>query len=138
VDNEAKACLDEVALDLKRAPDAGLVIVADANAKEQQMTARQEKAAAKHKHAKVQYFADKRAVNMKDYLVGEQGIDASRINVATGTSDDQNAQNYLVPAGASFANDVQGTAPVDESTVKPDVRKPLPVRHHGKEVAGKE
>jgi hypothetical protein len=130
VDNEAKACLDQVALDLKQQPDATVVIVADANAKEKQITAKQEKIAARHKHAKVEYFDQQRAVNMKDYLVMEQGIEANRISVATGTGDDQNAQNYLVPAGANFANDVQGTAPVDETAVKPEVRKPLPVRHH--------
>ena len=43
VDNEAKACLDEIALDLKQAPDAKAVILADSNAKEKQITARQEK-----------------------------------------------------------------------------------------------
>ena len=42
VDNEAKACLDQIALDLKQAPDATVVIVADANAKEKQITAKQE------------------------------------------------------------------------------------------------
>jgi hypothetical protein len=47
----------------------------------------------------------------------------------TGTGDDQSEQNYLVPAGATFANDVQGTTPVDETAVKPEERKPLPERH---------
>jgi len=138
VDNEAKACLDQIALDLKQAPDATVVIVADANTKEKQITAKQEKVAARHKHAKVEYFDQQRTVNMKDYLVTEQGIEASRISVATGTGDDQNAQNYLVPAGANFASDVQGTAPVDETAVKPEVRKPLPVRHHKKAAATQE
>jgi hypothetical protein len=32
----------------------------------------------------VDLFAAQRAVNAKDYLVTEQGIDASRISVATG------------------------------------------------------
>ena len=45
VDNEAKACLDQIALDLKRFPDAKVVIVADSNAKEKQLTAKQEKVA---------------------------------------------------------------------------------------------
>jgi hypothetical protein len=138
VDNEAKACLDQIALDLKQAPDATVVIVADANAKEKQIAAKQERFAAKHKHAKVEYFDQQRAVNMKDYLVEEQGIEANRITVATGTGDDQNAQNYLVPAGANFASDVQGTTPTDETAVKPEVRKPLPVRHHKKAAATQE
>ena len=138
VDNEAKACLDQIALDLKHTPDAGVVIVADANAREKQITGKQEKVAAKHKHAKVEYFAEQRAVNMKDYLVNEQGIEARRISVATGMSNDLNAQNYLVPAGASFASEVLGTTPVDEATVKPEVRKPLSVRHQWKAAVAQE
>lgn len=125
VDNEAKACLDQVALDLKQQPDAKAVIVADSNAKEKGIEAKEQKRAAHNKHAKVEDFAAQRAVNAKDYLVKEQGIDASRITTATGTADDQSAQNYLVPAGANFANDVQGTTPVNETEVKPQERKPL-------------
>ena len=74
-------------------------------------------------------FAAQRAVNAKDYLVTEQGIDASRISVATGTTDGQTVENYLVPAGANFSADVTGTTPVDETAVKPEVRKPLAERH---------
>ena len=47
----------------------------------------------------------------------------------------KNVQNYLVPAGASFANDAQGTTAVDETTLKPEGRKPLPQRHHKKAIA---
>lgn len=130
VDNEAKACLDQVALDLKQHPDAQAVIVADSDAKEKAMEAREQKRAAHNKHAKVENFAAQRAVNAKNYLVTDQGIDASRITAMTGSGDDQSAQNYLVPSGASFANDVQGTTPVDETTVKPQERKPLHERHH--------
>jgi outer membrane protein OmpA-like peptidoglycan-associated protein len=125
VDNEAKACLDQVALDLKQQPDAKAVIVGDANAKEQAMTAKEQKRAAHNKHAKVEDFAAQRAVNAKDYLVKEQGIDASRISTATGSGDDQSVQNYLVPSGATFTNDIQGTNPVNESEVKPQERKPI-------------
>jgi outer membrane protein OmpA-like peptidoglycan-associated protein len=130
VDNEAKACLDQVALDLKQQTDASAVIVGNSNAKEKEIESREEKRAEHNKHAKVQNFAAQRAVNAKDYLVTEQGIDASRISVATGTADEQSAQNYLVPSGATFTDDVQGTTPVDESTVKPEARKPLAERHH--------
>jgi len=77
----------------------------------------------------VEMFAAQRAVNAKDYLVTEQGIDASRISVATGTTDGQTVEDYLVPVGATFTNDVSGTTPVDESTIKPQERKPLPQRH---------
>ena len=129
VDNEAKACLDQVALDLKQQADAKAVLVGEQDTNEAAKTAKQEKFAAKHKHATVDQFAAQRAVNAKDYLVTEQGIDASRISVATGTADSQTVENYLVPAGATFTNDVQGTTPVDESEVKPQARKPLPEKH---------
>jgi len=130
VDNEAKACLDEVALDLQKQSDAKAVIVGDADAKEKETP--------KHKHAKKPVdFADQRAVNTKDYLVTEKGIDASRITVATGTADDKKVEDYLVPAGANFSADVSGTTPVDESTIKPQARKPLPAKHHHKKAATK-
>jgi len=131
VDNESKACLDQVALDLKQQTDAKAVIVGEQTADEAAKTAKQQAYAAKHKHAKatVDLFAPQRAVNSKDYLVTEQGIDASRISVAAGTTDGQTVENYLVPAGATFTNDVSGTTPVDETAVKPQVRKPLPERH---------
>jgi outer membrane protein OmpA-like peptidoglycan-associated protein len=121
VDNEAKACLDEVALDLQKQSDAKAVVVGDSTAAE--------KAPKKGtKHAKVEDLAAERAVNTKDYLVVEKGIDASRISVATGATDEQKAENYLVPSGATFSADVTGTTPVDETVVKPQARKPLPVK----------
>jgi ribosomal protein S11 len=126
VDNEAKACLDQVAVDLQSHTDATAVVVGESTAKEK---AEQEKLA-KRRHAKHEDFAAQRAVNTKNYLVTEKGIDASRISVATGTSDSESVENYLVPAGANFSSDISGTTPVDENTVKPEVRKPLPERHH--------
>ncbi|MGD0800190.1 MAG: OmpA family protein [Terracidiphilus sp.] len=136
-DNEAKAVLDEIALDLQKQPDAKLVVVGEANAKEQAKTAKEKAFALKHKHAKVVDLAAERAVNVKDYLVTEKGIDASRISVATGTADAQQVENYLVPAGANFAADVAGTTPVDETVVKPEVRKPLPTKAAHKKAAMK-
>ncbi len=130
VDNEAKACLDQVALDLKQQADAKAVIVGESDAKEKATTAREENYAERHKHAKVTDYAVQRAVNAKDYLVTDQGIDGSRISVETVPTDGQTVQNYLVPAGADFNADVSGTTPVDETAVKPEVRKPLPQRHH--------
>jgi hypothetical protein len=129
VDNEAKACLDQVALDLKQQADAKAVIVGESDAAEQAKTAKEETMAAKHRHAMVEHFAAQRAVNAKEYLVTDQGIDASRITVVTGSTDGQTVENYLVPAGADFSVDVTGTTAVDESTVKPETRKPLPERH---------
>jgi hypothetical protein len=130
VDNEAKACLDQVALDLKQQADAKAVLVGEQTSDEAAKTAKQQAYAAKHRHATVDQFAAQRAVNAKDYLVTEQGIDASRVSVNTGSTEGQTVENYLVPVGATFTNDVSGTTPVDDTVVKPQARKPLPERHH--------
>jgi hypothetical protein len=135
VDNEAKACLDQVALDLKQQVDAKVVVVGESTADENAKTAKEQKYAAHHKHATVDQFAAERAVNAKDYLVTEQGIDASRISVATGTTDGQTEENYLVPSGATFSSDVTGTTPVDETAVKPQLRKPLVQRYQPRKAA---
>jgi len=126
VDNEAKACLDDVALNAQRSADASLVVVGNATAEEQAPPK------GRRRHAHVENLAAQRAVNTKDYLVKEKGIDASRIQVRTGTAGAQEVENYLVPAGANFDTDVPGTTAVDESVVKPQVRKPLAERrrHH--------
>jgi outer membrane protein OmpA-like peptidoglycan-associated protein len=138
VDNEGKAGLDGIALSLQQAPDAKLVIVGEANAKERAKTAKEAAFALKHKHAKVDDPAADRAVNVKDYLVTDKGIDASRITVATGTTDAQEVETYLVPAGANFAADVQGTTPVDETMVKAQPRKAMaPKAAHKKPAAAK-
>jgi hypothetical protein len=115
VDNEAKACLDQVALDLKQQADAKAVLVGEQTTDEAANTSKQ--------------FAAQRAVNAKEYLVTDQGIDASRISVATGATPGQTVENYLVPSGATFTVDETGTTPVDETAVKPQERKPLPQRH---------
>jgi len=133
VDNEAGACLDQVTNALKSDPTATVVVVGEANAKE--------KTPPKRKHAKFEDLAAVRAVNTKDYLVNaeQSGIDASRISVRTGTEDSQTVQDYLVPAGATFENDVQGTTVVDESAVKKVTRKQIgavePKKVHKKKVA---
>lgn len=129
VSNEAKACLDQIALNLQANPDAKAVLVADSTAQEKKITAKQQERAVKHKHTKVQYFGEQRAVNAKDYLVRDKGIDPSRIAIGTGTGDDQNVQDYLVPAGANFSADVQGISWINETAFTPEERKPLPLRH---------
>jgi hypothetical protein len=50
--------------------------------------------------------------------------------VVAGTEDSRKVGDYLVPAGATFATEVQGATPVDESQVKPQERKPVAGRHH--------
>jgi hypothetical protein len=123
VDNQGKACLDQVALSLQQQSDSKLTIVANSTSAE--------KTPPKHpKKGAVQDVAAQRSVNVKDYLVKEKGIDSSRISEATTATEGQQAENYLVPSGANFGADVPGTTPVDESTVKPEERKPLAERHH--------
>jgi hypothetical protein len=124
VDNEAKACLDQVAVNLQNQADAKVVVVGESTA--------EEKAPKKGKHHEheVENLAAQRAVNTKQYLVTDKGIDASRVIVVTGSTDGQTAEDYLVPSGATFTSDVQGTTPVDESAVKPQVREPLGTHHH--------
>ncbi|HEV2380094.1 MAG TPA: hypothetical protein VG206_09910 [Terriglobia bacterium] len=130
VDNEAKACLDQVAIDLQQQPDAKAVLVGQSDAKEKATTAREEKYQQRHTRAHVTRYAEQRAVNAKDYLVTEKGVDPSRISTATTGADGQTVQDYLVPNGADFNTDVPGTTPVDESQIKPQKRVPLPQRHH--------
>jgi outer membrane protein OmpA-like peptidoglycan-associated protein len=129
VDNEAKACLDEVALDLQRQSDAKAVVVGSSDAMEKEATAKEARKALKNKHVKVIDLAAERAVNVKGYLVTDKGIDASRVSVMTSSAEGQKAENYLAPSGAIFANDVTGATAVDETAVKPEVRKPLVKRH---------
>ena len=130
VDNDAKGCLDDVALNAQRSSDATLVVVGNAAAPTEAMTPKK----GKHHHEEpIANLAAQRAVNTKDYLVKEKGIDASRISVRTGTTGTNEVDNYLVPAGATFDTDVPGSTPVDESTVKPQSRTaPPPVHHHHK------
>jgi hypothetical protein len=133
VDNEAKACLDEVALALQKQSDAKAVVVGNSNAAE-----KTPKKVARHaRAANVEDLAAERAVNTKDYLVTEKGIDASRISVATDATDGQKVENYLVPAGANFIADVTGIIPVDEAAVKVQVRKPLPAKPAHKKTGAK-
>ncbi|HEY8996724.1 MAG TPA: OmpA family protein [Edaphobacter sp.] len=105
VDNEAKACLDDIALNLQRSSDAKLAIVGNA--------ASSEKAGSK--------VAAARAANTKDYLVKDKGIDASRISLYTGSQDSKSASSTLIPTGATL--DQTGLTTVDESTVKVAPRK---------------
>ena len=112
VDNEAKACLDDVALSLTNASDAKLALVGNKETTE-----------VPKKKSKMPDFAAQRAVNTKDYLVTEKGIDPSRITVYTGTAGDQTVTSTLIPAGATM--DTTGDTAVDESAVKAVPRTPV-------------
>jgi len=100
VDNEGKACLDQIALSLQSSSDAKLAILGNASNGEKNGNK----------------LASERAVNAKAYLVTEKGIDSSRIAVYTRSQDEKTASTILIPAGATL--DTTGDTPVDESTVK--------------------
>ncbi len=125
VDNEAKACLDDVALDMQRSTDATVALVGNSEAKEK---AAYEKASKSRRKAPAEAAAQ-RAVNAKDYLVTEKGIDASRIAAYTGSGDNRTVDTILVPTGATL--DTTGLTPVDES-VKPVARTPVAKKHRRK------
>jgi hypothetical protein len=117
VDNEAKACLDDITLSAQQDPNAKLAVVGSA--------------ATDEKNASTN--AAQRAVNEKDYLVTEKGIDASRISVYTGTAGTKSSATTLIPDGATL--DTSGLTPVDESAVKPVSRTapaPKAKKHHKK------
>ena len=98
VDNEAKGCLDEIALTLNRDSSAKLVIVG------------------KHSADEKPDAAAERTLNVEQYLTEEKGIDPSRIQLRTGGDSGRIVENTLVPAGASF--DFGSTATFDASSVK--------------------
>ena len=113
VDNEAKACLDDVALNMQRTPDAKLALVGNAGSGEKMGPK----------------MAASRAVNTKAYLVTEKGVDAGRISVYTGSTDGKTVATTLIPTGATM--DSTGVTPVDESTVKAQSRMaPMGKKHH--------
>ena len=123
VDNEAKACLDDVALSMQRSTDAKLALVGNEDAKEKAADDKIAKREAKMKSKKIKPTdAAERAVNTKDYLVTEKGIDPSRILVYTGTDDGKTVTTTLIPAGA--VNPVASDTAVDESAVKAVPRTP--------------
>jgi outer membrane protein OmpA-like peptidoglycan-associated protein len=103
VDNEAKGELDRYADALAAAPDTKGVVVGYATAKE-------DKAMNGGKS-----FAAQRAVNTKDYLTKEKGIDPARIEARAGNGD-QKVELWIVPPGAVFPQ--SDTTAVDEVVVK--------------------
>ncbi|MFY9645240.1 MAG: OmpA family protein, partial [Terriglobales bacterium] len=78
VDNTAKAILDDVASRLKADPNAKIVIIGYADGEKAPM-----EGVGKKRHP--MNLAGQRAVNAKAYLVQQQGIDPSRVEVRQGT-----------------------------------------------------
>jgi len=115
VDNEAKACMDDVALALQRSSDAKLAVVGNNSTPKTKAAQRREA-----------NYAAERAVNAKDYLVKEKGVDPSRVMVFTGSADTDNVSTTLVPAGATL--NTAGLSPVDESAIKVQPRKAVIAR----------
>ena len=105
VDNEAKACLDDLALTLQRSSDAKVTLVG-------------------HSDAEAKNDAAQRALNTREYLVTDKGIDGSRVAVYTGSSASKTVDATLVPAGAQL--DRSDLTPVDESM------KAIPRRSSGR------
>jgi outer membrane protein OmpA-like peptidoglycan-associated protein len=110
VDNEAKACLDDIALNLQRTSDAKLAVVGDKDSAEKNGD----------------QLAAERAVNAKAYLVTEKGVDAGRISVYTGSDNGKTVTTTLIPAGATLST--SGLTPVDESAVTAKPRT-APAKH---------
>jgi hypothetical protein len=113
VDNEAKACLDDIALNAQRDSQAKLAVIGSAEPSERMADKK----------------AAERAVNEKAYLVNDKGIDASRISVYTGSAGTKTSATTLIPAGATL--DMTGLTPVDESAVKA-IPRTAPARAHHK------
>jgi outer membrane protein OmpA-like peptidoglycan-associated protein len=113
VDNEAKACLDDIALNMQRDSSAKLYLTGNSDATKPRI----------HDH-----LAAERAVNTKAYLVGEKGVDGSRIMLYSGSSSANSVTSTIVPAGATAPT---GTS-VDESKTKAQPRTAAGRRHHKK------
>jgi len=97
VDNEAKACLDDVALTMSQQTSAHLVIVGNASVDEKPEAAAE------------------RTLNIQQYLTEEKGIDPGRIEVRVGDTSGRTANNILIPTGATY-NDAN-TQRFDEKAI---------------------
>jgi hypothetical protein len=96
VDNEAKGCLDDIALDLQRESTGRLVIVGNYAGGEQP-------ASGAH-----------RSIHVRQYLVNEKGIDPSRIDARVGTNSGRTVTNIFIPVGATYSD--SDTKPLDNTT----------------------
>jgi hypothetical protein len=97
VDNEAKACLDDIALTMGQQTSARLIIVGDASPDEKPEAAAE------------------RTLNVRQYLTQEKGIDSSRIEVRVGDTSGRSVNNILIPTGSTY-NDAN-TQLFDESSI---------------------
>lgn len=100
VDNEGRACLDDIALTMEHQPDARLVLIGEHSDSE----------------ADGQLTAAERAINTRAYLANEKGIDPSRVDVRTSTTPGRQVQTFLLAPGAIFDQPTEGR--IDESKIK--------------------
>ena len=98
VDNEGKACLDDIALQLTRDPNASLVIVG------------------KHDASEKPEAAAERTLNVRQYMADEKRIDSSRIQIRTGENSGRIVDDVLVPQGATW--DPTGTTVFDPGQIQ--------------------
>jgi hypothetical protein len=98
VDNEAKACLDDVALTLSQQLDSKLVMIGNASPDEDPT------------------LAAERAMNARQYLTQEKGVEPSRIELRVGETSGRSLDDVLVPSGATFNN--PNTRDFDENAIK--------------------
>ena len=98
VDNEAKGCLDDIALELNRESTAVLVVVG------------------KHDPTEKPEAAAERTLNVKQYFTDEKGINPNRIEVRTGETTGRTVDNVLVPPGATW--DTGSTTSFDPTRVQ--------------------
>lgn len=84
VDNEAKACLDAIALQMQRESGGSLVIIGN------------------YAEGETSKMAAERAINERRYLVDEKGAEAARVEIRLGSSSGRTVTNTFVPAGATY------------------------------------
>ncbi|MDE1156110.1 MAG: outer membrane beta-barrel protein [Acidobacteriaceae bacterium] len=84
VDNEAKACLDDIALTMSSQTESHLVMVGNTSPDERPE------------------LAAERALNARQYLVQEKGIDNARIELRVGQTSGRTLDNVLIPSGATY------------------------------------
>ncbi|MEO6801665.1 MAG: OmpA family protein [Granulicella sp.] len=95
VNNEGKACLDDIALNLQRSSNARLAVIGNAHS------------ADNHRNK----LGAQRAENIKAYLVTDKGIDPTRISIYSGSESQDSASTILIPFGVVF--DTKGDTRVD-------------------------
>ncbi len=98
VDNEAKGCLDDVALTLNRETADKLLIIGS------------------HADSETNRDSAIRTMNVADYLTHEKGIDPARLDLRIGPDNNRSVAMMLVPPGAAPAP--AAAASFDTSSIK--------------------